>query len=52
MQAGLVKRRLTFREIFVCTWTSVSILIECGVFAFGGARREATDASFQIPLAA
>ena len=52
MQAGLVKRRLTLREIFVCTWTSVSTLIEYGVFAFGGARREATDASFQMPLAA
>ena len=51
MQAGLVKRRLTLRGIFVCTWTSVSILIEYGVFAFGGARREA-DASFQMPLAA
>ena len=52
MQAGLVKRRLTLREIFVCTWTSVSISIECGGVAFGGARREATDASFQMPLAA
>jgi hypothetical protein len=52
MQAGLVKRRLTLREIFVCTWTSVSTLIEHGGFAFGGARREATDASFQMPLAA
>ena len=51
MQAGLVKRRLTLREIFVCTWTSVSILIEYGVFVFGGAHREATDASFQMPLA-
>ena len=52
MQAGLVKRRLMLREIFVCTWTSVSILIEYGGVAFGGARREATDASFQMPLAA
>ena len=52
MQAGLLKRRLTLREIFVCTGTSVSTLIEYGLFAFGGARREATDACFQMPLAA
>ena len=52
MQAGLTTRRLTLREVFVCTWTSVSILIEYGGYAFGGARREATDASFQMPLAA
>jgi hypothetical protein len=52
MQAGLVKRSLTLREIFVRTWTSVSILIEYGVLAFGGARRGVTDASFQMPLAA
>ena len=52
MQAGLVKRRLTLREIFVCTWTSVSILIAYDVIAFGGARTQATDTSIQMPLAA
>jgi hypothetical protein len=52
MQAELVKRRLTLMGIIVCTRTSVSTLLEYGVFAFGGARSDATDASFHIPLAA
>ena len=52
MQAGLAKRRLTLREIFACTWTSVSILLEYRVIAFGGASTEATDTSIQMPLAA
>ena len=30
----------------------VSISIEYGVFGFGGAHREATDASFHMPIAA
>ena len=52
MQAGLVKRRLTLREVFVCTRTSVSILMGYDVTAFGGACTQATDTSFQMPLAA
>jgi len=52
MQAVLVKRRLTLREIFVCGRTSVSTLIEYAVIAFGGARTQATDTSIQMPLAA
>ncbi len=52
MQAGLFTRRLTLREIFVCARTSVSILIEYDVIAFGGARTQATDTSIQMPLAA
>ena len=52
MQAGLVKRRLTLREIFVCARTSVSILIEYDVIAFVGTRRPATATSIQMPLVA
>ena len=53
MQAGLATRRVTLREIFVCVArTSVSILIEYDVIAFGGTRTQATDTSIQIPLAA
>ena len=52
MQAGLVKQRLTLREIFVCARTSVSILIEYAVIAFGGTRTQATDTSLEMPLAA
>ncbi len=52
MQAGLTKRRLALREIFVCARTSVSILVEYDVIAFGGARTQATDTSFQKTLAA
>ncbi len=51
MQAGLAKRRLTLREVFVCTRTSVSILIEPDAMAFAGTRRPAT-AVVEIPLAA
>jgi hypothetical protein len=52
MQAGLVKRRLTLREIFVCAQTSVSTLIEYDVIAFGNARTKATDTSIHMPRAA
>jgi len=53
MQAGLVKgRRLTLREIFVCARTSVSVLIDYDVIAFGRARTQATDSSIQMFLAA
>jgi len=52
MQAGLTTRRLTLREVFVCTRTSASILIEYDVITFGGARRQATDTSIQMPVAA
>ena len=52
MQAGLATRRVTLREIFVCTRTSASILIKYGGFAFGGTRTQATATSIQIPLAA
>ena len=40
MQAGLATRRLTFREVFVCTLTS---LIEKVTRAFRGARTRAAD---------
>jgi len=52
MQAGLVNRRLTLREVFVCARKSVSILIEYDVIPFGGTRTQATDTSIQMPLAA
>ena len=52
MQAGLTKRRLTLREVFVCTRTSVSILIEYDAMAFSGTRTQPTDTSIQMPLAA
>jgi len=52
MQAGLTTRRLTLREVFVCTRTSASLLIEYDVITFGGARRQATDTSIQMPVAA
>jgi len=52
MQAGLIKRRLTLREIFVCARKSVSTLIEYDVIAFGGTRTQVTDTSIQIPLTA
>ena len=52
MQAGLTTRRLTPREVFVCTRTSASILIEYDVITFGCARRQATDTSIQMPVAA
>jgi IS1 family transposase len=51
MQAGLAKRRLTLREVFVCTRTSVSILIEPDAMAFAGTRRPATSV-VEMPLAA
>ena len=51
-QAGLVNRRLTLREIFVCARTSVSTLIEYDLIAFGGTRMQATDTSIPMPLAA
>ena len=51
MQAGLTTRRLTLREIFVCTPTSLSILIEPDAMAFAGTRRSAT-AVVEMPLAA
>ena len=52
MQAGLTTRRLTLREIFVRTWTSVSTLIEHRVIAFGGGHSEEPDTCIQMPLAA
>jgi len=52
MQAGLATWRLTFREIFVCKPTSLSILIDYDVMVFAGARRQATDTCFRMPLAA
>ena len=51
MQAGLTTRRLTLREIFVCTPTSLSILIEPDAMAFAGTRRPAT-AVVEMRLAA
>ena len=51
MQAGLTTRRLTLREIFVCTPTSLSILIEPDAMAFAGTRRPATTV-VEMPLAA
>ena len=50
MQAGLTKRPLTLRDIFVCTPGSLSILIEYGAIVIAGARRPATNV--QMPLAA
>jgi len=49
MQAGLATRRLTFREVFVCTLTS---LIEKVTKAFRGARTRAADTDVQMALAA
>ena len=49
MQAGLTTRRLTFREVFVCTCTS---LIEQVTIAFRGARTGAADTDVQNDLAA
>ena len=51
MQAGLTTRRLTLREIFVCTPTSLSVLIEPDAMAFAGLRVPAT-AVVEMPLAA
>ncbi len=48
MQAGLTARRLTFREVFVCTCT---LLIEKVTIAFRGARTGAADADVQNALA-
>ena len=51
IQAGLAKRRLTLREVFVCARTSVSILIEYDAMAFAGTtRRPATDTSIPRKL--
>ena len=52
MQAGLTTRRLTLREIFVCTPTSLSILLGYNTTPFAGTRRPAPDTSIQMPLAA
>ena len=52
MQAGLTTRRLTLREIFVCTPTSLSILLGYSTTPFAGTRRPAPDTSIQMPLAA
>ncbi len=49
MQAGLTTRRLTFREVFVCTCT---LLIEKVTIAFRGARTGAADTDVQNALAA
>ena len=49
MQAGLTARRLTLREVFVCTCT---LLIEKVTIAFRGARTEAADTDVQNALAA
>ncbi len=45
MQAGLTTRRLTFREVFVCTCT---LLIEKVTIAFRGARTRAADTDVQM----
>ena len=43
-KAGLVtRRRLTLREIFVCTPSSLSILVEYDAIVIAGARRPATN---------
>ncbi len=49
MQAGLTTRRLTFREVFVCTCT---LLIEKVRIGFRGARTGAADTDVQNALAA
>ena len=49
MQAGLVAKRLTLREIFVCT--PILILIENDPTAFAGTRRPSLDTVIQMPLA-
>ena len=49
MQAGLSTRRLTFREVFVCTCT---LLVENVTIAFRGARTGAADTDVQNALAA
>ena len=49
MQAGLSTRRLTFREVFVCTCT---LLVEKVTIAFRGARTGAADTDVQNALAA
>ena len=51
MQAGLTTRRLTLRESFVCTPTSLSVLIEPDAMAFAGLRVPATAVE-EMPLAA
>ena len=50
MQAGLTTRRLTLKEIFVSTLTS--LLLESDAMAFAGTRSPATDTVIQMPLAA
>lgn len=50
MQAGLTTRRLTFREVFVCTLTL--LLMEIVTIAFRGSRTRATDTNVQTALAA
>ena len=50
MQAGLARRRLTFREVLVCA--APSLLMKNVATAFVGARGPASDASTQMPLAA
>ncbi len=52
MQAGLTTRRLTLREIFVCTPTSLPLLLGYNATPFAGTRRPAPDTSIQMPLAA
>jgi len=49
MQAGLTTRRLTFREVFVCTLT---LLIENVTKAVRGSRRQAADTNVQMAMAA
>jgi len=49
MQAGLTTRRLTFREVFVCTLT---LLIENVTMAVRGSRRQAVDTNVQMAMAA
>ena len=49
MQAGLTTRRLTFREVFVCTLTS---LIENVTMAVRSSRRQAPDNNVQMAMAA
>ena len=49
MQAGLTTRRLTFREVFVCT---LILLIENVTKAVRGSRRQAADTNVQMAMAA
>ena len=50
MQAGLTTRRLTLREVFVCTLTL--LLMEIVTMAFRGSRTRATDTNVRTALAA